>query len=92
VSAKRTLLATLIRQQTLTPDNQLDQTTGIQYYGFKLCSMSLPCLNIYREWFYPQGIKIVPTNIADHLTPLGLAHWFMQDGYKHLKECYIRNQ
>jgi LAGLIDADG DNA endonuclease family len=54
--------------------------------------MSLPCLNIYREWFYPQGIKIVPTNIADHLTPLGLAHWFMQDGYKHLKECYIRNQ
>lgn len=44
--------------------------------------MSLPCLNIYREWFYPQGIKIVPTDIADHLTPLGLAHWYMQDGSK----------
>jgi hypothetical protein len=29
-----------------------------------------------------QGIKIVPTDIADHLTPLGLAHWYMQDGSK----------
>jgi hypothetical protein len=77
-----TLLTTLIRQQTLTPDNKLDRNTGIQYYGYKLCTMSLPCLNIYREWFYPQGIKIVPTDIADHLTPLGLAHWYMQDGSK----------
>jgi hypothetical protein len=50
------LLATLIRQQTLTPDNKLDRNTGIQYYGYKLCTMSLPCLNIYREWFYPEFI------------------------------------
>ncbi|CAG8720428.1 2260_t:CDS:2, partial [Acaulospora colombiana] len=76
------LLASLIRQQNLTPDNKLDRTTGIQYYGYKLCTMSLPCLNIYREWFYPEGVKIVPNDIPDHLTPLGLAHWFMQDGSK----------
>ena len=25
-------------------------------------------------------IKIVPNYIADYLTPLGLAHWIMQDG------------
>lgn len=77
-----TLLASLIRQKRLTPDNKLDQNTGIQHYGYKLCTMSLPCLNIYREWFYPQGIQIVPADIADHLTPLGLAHWYMQDGSK----------
>jgi hypothetical protein len=47
--------------------------------------MSLPCLNIYREWFYPEGVKVVPNDIAQHLTTRGLAHWFMQDGYKHLK-------
>ena len=49
-----TLLASLIRQKTLTPDNKLDRKTGIQHYGYKLCTMSLPCLNLYREWFYPE--------------------------------------
>ena len=77
-----TLLASLIRQQSLTPDNKLDRTTGIQDYGYKFCTMSLPCLNFYRELFYPQGTQILPANIADHLTPLGLGHWYMQDGSK----------
>ena len=76
------LLASLIRQQNPTPDNKFDRSSGIQYYGYKLCTMSLPCLNFYREWFYPAGVKIVPNDIMDHLTPLGLAHWFMQDGSK----------
>jgi len=76
------LLASLIRQQNLTPDNKLDRITGIQYYGFKLCTMSLPCLNIYREWFYPEGVKVVPNDIEQHLTARGVAHWFMQDGSK----------
>lgn len=76
------LLSTLIRQPNVTPDNKFDRKTGTQFYGYKFCSMSLPCLNIYREWFYPQGTKIWPANIADHLTPLGLGHWYMQDGSK----------
>jgi hypothetical protein len=76
------LLASLIRQQNLTPDNKLDRITGIQYYGFKFCTMSLPCLNIYREWFYPEGVKVVPNDIEQHLTARGVAHWFMQDGSK----------
>lgn len=76
------LLSTLIRQPNVTPNNKLDRKTGIQFYGHKFCSMSLPCLNIYREWFYPEGIKIVPNDIGQHLTPGGVAHWFMQDGSK----------
>lgn len=44
--------------------------------------MSLPCLNYYRDWFYPEGTKVVPADIGEHLTPLGLAHWFAQDGAK----------
>jgi hypothetical protein len=44
--------------------------------------MSLPCLNIYRELFYPQGTKVVPNEIGEHLTAKGLAYWYMQDGYK----------
>jgi hypothetical protein len=51
------LLASLIRQQNPTPDNKLDRTTGIKYYGYKvLYYVSLPCLNTYRDWFYPEGV------------------------------------
>jgi cytochrome c oxidase subunit 2 len=83
------LLSTLVRQPELTPHHKFDRETETRFYGYQFCTMSLPCLNIYREWFYPQGIKIVPTNIANHLTPLGLTHWFMQDGYKNQKSVKL---
>lgn len=34
----------------------------------------------YRQLFYPTGKKIVPHNIGELLTPVGLATWFMDDG------------
>ena len=77
-----TLLSSLIRQHAPTPTRRVDKITGKLSTGFQFLTRSLPCLNLYREWFYPQGTKIVPTNIADHLTDQGLAHWFMQDGSK----------
>lgn len=44
-------------------------------------TMQLPCFNYYRELYYNnKGIKEVPLNIIDHLTPLALAHWIMGDG------------
>jgi hydroxymethylpyrimidine pyrophosphatase-like HAD family hydrolase len=30
--------------------------------------------------FYPAGIKLVPSDIYDLLTPLGLAYWICDDG------------
>jgi hypothetical protein len=42
--------------------------------------MALPCFNYYYDLFYPKGIKTVPQNIADLLTPLGLAYWICDDG------------
>ncbi len=37
----------------------------------------------WRDVFYPHGKKIVPENISDLLiTPLSLAVWHMDDGYK----------
>jgi hypothetical protein len=32
--------------------------------------------------FYPNGIKILPVNIGEILTPAGLAYWAQDDGYK----------
>lgn len=37
----------------------------------------------FRNIFYPEGRKIVPSNIADYLTPRGLAYWIMDDGGYH---------
>jgi len=42
--------------------------------------MQLPCFNYYRHIFYSARIKIVPLNIYELLTPIGLAFWIMDDG------------
>lgn len=33
-----------------------------------------------RQWFYPNGIKIIPSGLLDELTPLAVAVWIMDDG------------
>ncbi len=41
----------------------------------------MPCFNYYKNLFYiSDGLKIVPSNIQDLLTPRGLAYWIMVDG------------
>jgi hypothetical protein len=53
------------------------------YSSIKFQTLSLPCFNIFRELYYNcSGVKIVPSNISELLTARGLAHWFMDDGYK----------
>jgi len=32
------------------------------------------------DFFYPEGNKIIPLNIGDLLTPLGLCYWICDDG------------
>jgi LAGLIDADG DNA endonuclease family len=56
----------------------------------RLRGQSYPCVQFatpthpeFSEWhsrFYIGRRKIAPLDIADHLTPLGLAVWFMDDG------------
>lgn len=43
---------------------------------------SLPCLNYYYDLFYIDGVKTIPDNIGEFLTPVALAYWSMDDGYK----------
>lgn len=44
--------------------------------------VTIPCFNIFREMFYLDGIKIVPVDIYNNLTAVGLAYWIMDDGSK----------
>jgi hypothetical protein len=53
-----------------------------RYYSVKFQTLSLPCFNIFRNIFYNEnGVKIIPLNYSDYLTPRGLAYWIMDDGY-----------
>jgi hypothetical protein len=40
----------------------------------------MPCITELRSLFYPNGVKIVPHNIYELLTPIALAHLIMGDG------------
>jgi len=40
----------------------------------------MPCLTKLHSLFYPEGVKIIPSNIYELLTPVALAHLIMGDG------------
>ncbi len=50
-------------------------------------TLSLPEFLNFRGLFYRGKTKIVPSNIAELLTNIGLAVWFMDDGSYKSKEC-----
>lgn len=53
---------------------------GVLRYIIRFHTYTYTSLNIiYHEW-YVNGIKRVPLNIAQYLTPLALAIWIMDDG------------
>ena len=61
----------------------LDSRTFRNYSSLTLRTRSLPLFTEYYNLFYFYGVKVIPNNIGDLLTPLGLAHWIMQDGSYH---------
>jgi len=57
-----------------------DKRTGKVYSAISFKSYSLPCFNELYHLFYPAGIKVLPLNIAELITPLGLAYLICDDG------------
>lgn len=64
-------------------DSKPDKRTGLIYSSVRYKTLSLPCFSYYYDLFYIDGIKRIPLNINELLTPLGLAYWAMDDGCKH---------
>ena len=58
----------------------LDNNTGKIRYNISFATLALPCFNELYESFYSGGKKIIPSNIADLLTPVSLAYWIQDDG------------
>ncbi len=60
----------------------LQKKTKKRYLTCHFSTLTLKELNCYRELFYQNKKKIVPLKIKKLLTPLALAVWYMDDGYK----------
>lgn len=54
--------------------------------SFRLKTIALPVFNLYRDMFYvfdpvkKKFVKVIPNNIIELLSPIGLAHLVMGDG------------
>jgi hypothetical protein len=59
----------------------LDKKTNKTYSSISFATLTLPCFTYYRKLFYnSNNKKIVPLNINQLLTPIGLSYWIMDDG------------
>lgn len=56
------------------------KVTGKGYKAIYFGTYALPCFGEFLDIFYQDGIKVVPANIANLLTPSGLAYWICDDG------------
>lgn len=66
-------------KETTRFDERVDKT----YNGLEFTTLRYPCFNEYRSLFYNiEGVKTIPANIGELLTPLSLAYWVMDDGTK----------
>lgn len=64
--------------------SNLDKRTGVTYHWCNLHTLSFLCFAPYRALFYNDlRIKIIPSNLKEILTPVGLAYWIMDDGVFH---------
>jgi hypothetical protein len=54
--------------------------TGTKFFGLQFFTRSLPCFTELHSLFYPNGVKVIPDNIYELLTPVALGHWIMGDG------------
>ena len=60
-----------------------DKRTQKEYSSLYFRTKSLKMFTDYHKFFYIEGRKVVPLNIFDLLSPIGLAHLIQQDGSFH---------
>lgn len=73
-------LAGLCNMIKLSEGFSLNKITNKSYQYLVFSTKSLKNWNsLYFAW-YLNGVKIIPSNIYDILTPVGLAYWIRDDG------------
>jgi len=62
---------------------EIDKRTKKVYKSWHFSTYSINVFDFYRKLFYKGKIKIIPNNITELLnSPLSLAIWYMDNGYK----------
>ncbi len=61
-----------------------DKRNGQIYEHWRFATYSFSVLNTWRKIFYINRRKIIPATIAKLLSPLSLAIWYMDDGFRRL--------
>ena len=51
---------------------------GKPFYGLEFVTRSLPCFIEIYNIFYVNGVKVIPKNIYELLTPIAFAHFIRQ--------------
>ncbi|HCM38314.1 TPA: hypothetical protein DIS61_06705 [Patescibacteria group bacterium] len=62
--------------------NETDKRSGKVYSRWHISTKSLQLFDEFRALFYRGRIKIVPRNLEALITPLSLAIWYMDDGFR----------
>lgn len=73
--------ASLIDMEPVIVVRKADPRTSKIYKSIYVRTLRFPCLNEYHSLFYKDKKKVIPLNIQDLLTPRGLAHLIMGDGF-----------
>ena len=60
-------------------EKRIGKNGKIRYF-YRLKTFTFTSFDWIRDMFYKNGIKIVPLNIGEFLTPLALAIWIQDDG------------
>lgn len=76
------LFQNLVGQCPRVISRKPDSRTGNVYSTISFKTLAFPCLTYYFNLFHVNGVKVVPTNFAQLLTPRALAYWIMDDGGK----------
>lgn len=67
----------------------IDKVSHQEYTSISFTTMQIPCFIEYHNTWYIEGKKIVPANIMELLTPIGLAHWIMGDGSRQNRGLHL---
>ena len=61
---------------------------GTVHTWYQFSTKSLSCWNDLQALWYVNGVKVVPKNIFDLLTPISLAYWICDDGFPLCYKCF----
>jgi len=71
-------------------DNNINWVDSTQWFNYRLTLFTFSSLSWIYDSFYEKKngilIKKVPNWIEEYITPIGLAHWIMQDGSRQNKQ------